>query len=267
MDWMTCRRTFSGRLAVLATTASATCCKISSFELLPAIWPSNSSAELLALLAGAGAGAIGFCRMGLTCSTGATGAAGGAGATGGTAAHGSTGAAGAGTGAGAAGAGSGAGCTDGTAGAGCTGCAEATFWAGEFSGGIIRVALPGFASSSSHEGAAGAGAGAAGAGAPLVPAPGSCWIVVGWSTTGCGIIMVGCAGMEACAEGCTGGCGPCGCAGWAEADVADLFTTWVLSASLRMPVSQSGRSPAELFVVGAMLVEGGGNCVDAGGGT
>src|SRR5579884_417210 len=255
MDWMTCRRTFSGRLAVLATTASATCCKISSFELLPAIWPSNSSAELLALLSGAGAGAIGFCRMGLTCSTGAAGAVGGAGATGGTAASGSTGAVGAGTG---------AGCTGGTAGDGCTGCAEATFRAGEFSGGIIRVALPGFASSSSHEGAAGAGAGAgAGTLLPLAPAPGSCWIVVGWSTTGCGIIIVGCDGMDACA----GGCGICGCAAPAGVCAAGLFTSWVLSASLRMPVSQSGRSPAELFVVGAILVEGGGNCVDAGGGT
>ena len=47
--------------------------------------------------------------------------------------------------------------------------------------------------------------------------------------------------------------------------MADLFTTWVLSASLRMPVSQSGRSPAEL--VAAAVIPGAGNCVDAGGGT
>src|SRR5216683_7413164 len=111
MDCTTCKRMFSGSAAVLATTASATCFKASSLLLEPAIWLNKSSAPL-------------SLRTGELCKTGLTWMSGVVGTTGGSA---------------------------GAVLAGSTGVAGTPVASGCASGGIIRVALPGLASSVSQE--------------------------------------------------------------------------------------------------------------------
>src|SRR5258708_17161269 len=207
----TCRRIFSGNVAVLPTTASATSFKASSLLLEPAIWLNKSSTPP-------------SIRIGELCKTGLTwmsGVAGTAGSSAGAALSGSTGVAG-------------------------TPVA---------SGGIIRVALPGVASSGSQE---------------LDDVVGASWGMTGF-------IIVVSAASDALLPASAGGAARCSIVGWpvnmdcwdcAVGAGACLFAIWLLSASLRIPVSQSGSSPTELLATPGIETWGdAGNCDDAGGGT
>src|SRR3984893_13080262 len=212
MACTTCRRIFSGNAAVLATTASATCFKASSLLLEPAIWLNKSSAPL-------------SLRTGELCKTGLSWMSGVVGTTGGSA---------------------------GAVLSGSTGVAGTPVASRCASGGIIRVALPGLASSVSQET--------------------DDVVAASWGITG--YITVVSAAAEAPLPSRAGGAARCSIVGWpvnmdccvcVAGAGACLFASWLLSASLRIPVSQSGSSPTELLATPGIETWGeAGNCDDAG---
>src|SRR5216683_3648723 len=181
MDCTTCKRMFSGSAAVLATTASATCFKASSLLLEPAIWLNKSSAPL-------------SLRTGELCKTGLTWMSGVVGTTGGSA---------------------------GAVLAGSTGVAGTPVGSGCASGGIIRVALPGLASSVSQET--------------------DDVVAASWGITGYITVVSAAAASETPLPPWAGGAARCSTVGWpVNMDCCDcaagagacLSAIWLLSASL-----------------------------------